>query len=91
MRKIFWLTGLATAAAATAAGAQPATHEQHQATGQHPVAGQHDSATGAEKCCCEGMMHKMHEMMAEMMKMHQGVASHSGSDAKDKAQEQPKH
>lgn len=62
----------------------PSTHEDQQ------PAGQHEAKSGEQRC--EQMMHEMHAMMSEMMRMHHGVATHSGhDDAKDKPEEQPKH
>lgn len=88
MKTMMVLAAPVLLAAANAAAAQgpPSTHEQHQATGQHKAEG------GEARCCCDKMMHEMHKMMSDMMRMHQGMAAHANHDAdKEKPQEQQKH
>jgi hypothetical protein len=68
MRIMIAALGAVLLLGARAASAQPAPagHEQHHTAGAKPE-------SAKDKCCCEKDMAEMKSMMAEMMKMHQGM------------------
>ena len=68
MRIIIAVLGAALPLGASAVSAQPAPagHAQHHPAGVNPEAAK-------DGCCCEKDMAGMKSMMAEMMKMHQGM------------------